>query len=650
MSKAEIKEPIQEAEKTQELSPDEIKMWLSKMKKEYCIDFFAEIGEQIYFPEGTMMGNMDVSGKSLQDIFDMTIAKLDSYEPPFVQEAEIKEEPDEVPTWLKGKEALIWHGANENPTWEIKSHQYGKEIALSYVRRGKEMKSGRDEVEQGRKIEAVDSDFSLDEWRVVETIFKEYQALEKDLNSTDENLKKETKTRIKSVLKEENAYRKGGGVEPQILKNLIAEALDKTANKTRGFKKDKIELEALTQKTAEILSQLFVLNRSRGDGADKIPKVKSDIKETPSFAHGLKQLAECLTIQLNAKDENINNDDFEESDNWVESFENAKGITLMIGEAGTGKNEAVEYFAAKTKRPFFWFPCGRGMEAIDLVTHYEFDTKEGTKRFLTELANGIATPGAIVMIDEVNALKPEVQAILHGLGDSNRSLNYDGVRIPVAEGTLIVIAGNPATYGSAGNLGQALLSRTRGQSMVMEYSALTKGDLAKRENGWSDAILEQKKQEDNKLQGYACDEILALFPVFNEFSGLDDKEFELLWECEINEKTEGTKIQELENHPKLKELRDGDVGKHIHKTLVDLRDILRISDAWRKAYEKRSGGFDLLSVGIRDTIAIAKVYKNERDVRKAYLKTFADFRKNPIDGLDSTFSSLELLINNVLSQ
>lgn len=620
---------MREKLKEKELTPAEVVEELSKIKERYCAQFGNITGAEIVFPQGAKLGDMDVSGQSWETVFNRFIAQMDSYEPPIVQkqlETKEKVENMNVPQWLKGHEELIWHGAHDNPLWEVQGDQFKEQVTISYERRGITLNPGRDEEEQGRDIEALKNTFNLNEWKVLQRVLDEYIALERTMAGQDDKAKEKAKEQIVEILREENAYRKGKGGAPEILKKKIEEIIEDVAKKTRGFKKETIDADVLTQNAAEILSQLLVLNRTRGDGKEKIPEVNPDTKEFPSFELNMENLIECLFSQHIQR----------------------KGMTLMLGEAGTGKNVAVEHFAASTGRPFHWFPCGRGMEAIDLVAHYEFTTEEGTKRFLTDLVRGIQTPGAVVMIDEVNSLKPEVQAMLHGLGDGSRTMKYDGISIPVAEDVLIIIAGNPATYGSAGNLGEALLSRTRGQSMVMEYPALTKGELTARKEKWSKEFLEQREQEDNTLKDYACDEAIVLYPELNELSGLNQDEFALLWDVVVNETSQGSKITELEKNEKLKKLIGGPVGEHIKKTLIDMRDMLRIADKWRKKFERKEGGFDIVGVSMRDTLALMRAYKKERDVRKAYLTLISDYKKNPIDGLEVTHAAAERLINDTL--
>ncbi len=620
------KAPLEKDPK-RELTPDELRQELSRLKTKYCTDLGEELGMQLMMPQGTKIGEIDVSGKSLAQVFDQLMAPLEQYEPPIIrgEQAERKEEaPANIPEWLRGHEDLIWTGAHDNPRWQVKATQNGSEVAVTYKRRNREYKPGKTVEEQGRTLEPVENTLTLNEWKVAKQIFDDYEKLSVLSAQGDKDARKQ----ILAILREENKFRRGKGETPHILADKVENAIETVSERTRGFKRDSINQEELTQQIAEMLSQLVVLNSTRGDAKERVPKIKKSIKEFPTFILGLEKIVKALDTQLKSN----------------------KGLTLIIGEAGTGKNEAAGHIAGNTNRPYFWFPCARGMESIELVVHYEFDSKEGTKKFLTDLAEGVQTPGAIVFIDEVNALKPEVQAMLHGLGDENRSLNYDGVHIPVAEGVVIIIAGNPATYGSAGDIGQALLSRTRGQAVVMEYPALRKGEFEKHKEKWSDAVLAQKEAEDNSLRDYVCDEVSVLRGQFNEFSDLSDTEFELLWDVIINETTQGGKIADLEKNKNLKNLVSDNVKEHSTKILTDLRDIERIADAWRKYYERRAGGMDIIGVSMRDTIAVTQAYKNTGDVRKAYLEVMDDFRKNPIEGLDVTLKALEELIDKTLGE
>jgi hypothetical protein len=368
------------------------------------------------------------------------------------------------------------------------------------------------------------------------------------------------------------------------------------------------------QKSAEILSQLVVLNRSRQDeSAYRIRDEKmKHIKSFPTFDKTMNKLS--LSLKEQAKKN--------------------QGLTLLIGEAGTGKNIAVESFAYHTNRPFFWFPCARGMEAGEMLYRYEFDTSEGTKKFFTDLTKGLQTPGAVILIDEVNALKPPVQAILHGLGDGNRAITYDGHTIKVAEGVLIVLASNPATYGSAGDLGQALLSRT--DTIPVDYPKLRKGEL---EHDDYENNFTARVQRDNKLDEIAADEILTLYDILPEFKGLTPTDFELLWDTVLNHPHE---VDDISGKPELYNLFQQQSIKDI---ISDLKDILVVANEWRDKYTRKKGGFETVGFSIRDSIKVVSRYAEKRDVRQIFLAIYEGFSKNPIDGTDSQYEALKQLLS-----
>ncbi|MDD5040864.1 MAG: AAA family ATPase [Candidatus Peribacteraceae bacterium] len=606
------------------LTPEELRTALQNLLKQYGSDLRKELGIEVVFPAGAKIGDLDIAGQTVEQVLGLLLKETEHYEPPIVREnVEEKRKHADVPEWLCGHERLIWKGTAERPLWEPQATQYGAVVRVAYKRRDIVLRPGKTAREQSRTLEPITSEFTVQEWTVLKRVLDRYQEAARKLGGPEE-VRQDARKQVLELLKEWQKFRHGKGNRPDKFIALVREAIEEVGKQSLDFDATQIDENKLAQAAANMLSQLLVLNRTKGDSSERIPKVKPDIKEIPTFQDALATFVDCAEYQLHEQGK-------------------PKGMTLVLGEAGVGKNEMLEYFAARTHRPYFWFPCGRGMEATELVSHYEFDSKEGTIRFLTALAEGVQTPGALVYIDEINALKPEVQAALHGLGDSNRTLTFDGIRIPVAEGVIIVIGGNPATLGSAGDLGEALLNRTRGQSMVINYPALHKGTLRQRKDGWTDAELQQKEAEDNTLRDTACDEVLVLYPIFNEFSGLSDEEFSLLWDTIINEQTQGNRMAAVERNPKLKQLLEGAGGDHIRKVLVDLRTILEVTDEWRRRYEQR--GEFRVGMSLRDSIAVTQRYAKFRDVRKAFLSIFDDFRKNPIDGLDSAYVALTQILD-----
>lgn len=624
---------LSEMEKETALRPDEVRAVLEGLKRFVASKESDDIA--IVFPAGFKIQDTEVGGFRVTDVFQNMIDSLENYEPPIMREEaageEVVEEGGQLPEWLRAHQDLVWKGTAVNPLWEVEAVSYEDQVKINYVRGNKRLRPGKTTMEQGRTLKDVRHVFDRKEWRVIEPVISQFQQMEKQLRSGVEDVSKEARKKLLAVLREENQFRHGRMENPVIIKKLLKESLEKVARQGRWSIPTRTVLEEnlneLTGATAEILSQVMVLNITRNSGKEYVPKVDPAIKEIPTFANGLENLLTCFDYQMKGQGDQ------------------PKGFSLLLGEPGTGKNELVKYAAAKLDRPFFWFPCGRGMEAQDLAHHYEFDTKEGTKKFFTSLAEGLQTPGAIVFIDEANALKPQVQAILHGLGDSNRRMSYDGIDIPAAEGVIVILGGNPATQGSAGNFGEPILSRSRGQAMVLDYPSLTKADYLKKTEKLSDAEMLTKETEDNSLQEYFCDEALALYHILDEFKDLNGLEFEYVWERVINEKDViiDEKFESL-NTVKLNELITLG-GPALVKRLTDLRDIMRIADLWRKKFEKRELP---IGVSMRDTLALVTAYKRIGDVRQSFLRLFDDFRKNPIEGLDVVYVEMLEMVDTIL--
>jgi len=574
-----------------------------------------------------------------QDLVDELVLQLDGYEGPAdIQQklAEIKEAKvkKDVPVWLRENTELIYQGPKDNPYWETSINQYedhGEQlVSVGYKRRNKLLYPGKQKPEQFRDLEPVDNTFTLSEYNVAKEVFEEFRKLVIRIDKGDEEAKKI----LKEIVSEEQHYRQGRPIikkekvneeeiekthiKPQIIEKIVSGICNKLEKTKRGFKAEAINKEKLTQQVAEILSQLLVLNKERGDKGTHMLGVDPAIKEYPTFKLALENLAKAFAYQK----------------------ETNKGVSLLMGEAGTGKNEAVKYFAAKTNRPFYWFPCGKGMEAMDLLQHYEFTTKEGLKKFYTDLADGIQTPGAVVMIDEVNALQPAVQAILHGLGDSSRSFKYDGIEIKVAPDVLIVMAGNPASYAAAGELGQALLDRSAGQTVRIDYPALTKSDFEAKTSLETEKQAGKEKKDNKKLE-YALDEVLVLYPRVPEFANLSEKSFSNLWESIINEDD----TAEVSNDESLKELISKDQIANTTKTLIDLRNILKVCDTWRK----QDRDSVRIGVSLRGSTAITDAYIKVRDVRKTFLQHYNILLSQPIQDSADIYAQLKKWLDTELS-
>jgi len=584
------------------------------------------------------------------------------------------EEEQETPVWaanLPHPENIFVEKTHELELWHPVAKSAGKnneEVEIRFRRMGEELVPGGTVLEQGVELGIVKNHFSNDEWEyVVKPILERYvNALElRILSRSVTEKKKDVARKIKQITPQvfrageipdlEKIVHKGKefrriigelvnemNTNPQVLKKWINEELKEEEpepiqrkviekGKGEGRKYEEVQKKAglrrlmqpfekgakqtfetyvddLADRISKLATQLLFLNSKKTEGLYKPPKVKKDFVETPYMTKCLEYLAERVTKQLDEK----------------------KGMVSIIGEMGTGKNYLVEHFAAKTNRPFFYFPCSRGMDTADLGFHFEF--RKGESYIMpSALARGLKTKNAVILIDEPNALPPEVVAGLHGLADHNRSFVYNGVEFKAAEGVVIIMTMNPAFYEHVKDLPEAFSDRTLGMDMVMDYPPLTKLDQLAQENLWSSAEREQALQADNSLdQVYICDEALIVKNQFPDLKNWSDEDFTNLWDVVVNGQGEsvlGDKANQVER-----------LKPFVKAIFV----ILKVCDAWRKRYKN---GDMQRTISLRGSTAVAENFLRTKNVRKAFLDLY---KPNSLkyDGGEEDYESLEQILND----
>jgi len=138
-----------------------------------------------------------------------------------------------------------------------------------------------------------------------------------------------------------------------------------------------------------------------------------------------------------------------------------QGIMIVESEAGTGKNFKCDILGHLTNREIFDISCNEYMEKEDLLFSPEIDN-DGTHRKPSNLIKGLQTPGSIIVLDEINTLKPWVSKLLNPLLDGRRYINDPQMgRIYVHPSVLIVGLMNPRYYRGTKELPQEVVSRAR---------------------------------------------------------------------------------------------------------------------------------------------------------------------------------------------
>ena len=151
----------------------------------------------------------------------------------------------------------------------------------------------------------------------------------------------------------------------------------------------------------------------------------------------------------------------------VESQGKWSGIIIIEGDAGTGKNFKVDIYAHMTNREVFEMQGNKTAQKEDILYSYELGP-DGTYRLPSYLIRGIQTPGALVLLDEINTYPPEVLKLLNPLLDGRRYINDPQFgRISVHPSVLLVWLMNPQHYLGTTPLSPEIKSRAR--MMCDEY-------------------------------------------------------------------------------------------------------------------------------------------------------------------------------------
>lgn len=347
------------------------------------------------------------------------------------------------------------------------------------------------------------------------------------------------------------------------LRNLLPEAVaDKIA-----------DVDDFLERVADIIRTVQYLREVDEGGTEFIPPLDQNYKMTPFIKRKFAEFSQLVNRQMGIGNnaylqELVNN---EQTPDWEQL--SAKGMTIMVGPRGTGKNKLVDHYATIANRPLFRYACSPDKEERDLTYDVELSDGEVVK-VPTRILTAIATENSILELDEINLLRPNVAKFFNSLFDGDRSVFLNDQVIKAAKGVVFVGLMNPADYNGVEDLPETIDDRSN--IMTMGYPPLKDLD---RNTG---------------AEVFTYDEALILKNNISALQNTSDAQFIQLWDRVVNDKGQVA------------------VDPETAKIIRDLKNIILIANRTRQtveAYKTRSGDARMeRDISLRGTSEAAKFY------------------------------------------
>lgn len=232
----------------------------------------------------------------------------------------------------------------------------------------------------------------------------------------------------------------------------------------------------------------------------KVPDFSQFWRITPFLEEKFGEIAETLKMQL----------------------DHHRGILILQGEAGTGKNVIADMFGNLTNREVVTIACNENTTKEDMQYEFHYDPGRGTYKLPSKLVEALQTPGSVIVFDEINALKPGIAKLLNSLFDYRRRiyLSEGGKTHEIMVDPSVILLGtmNPQNYAGVNRLSPEVKSRAR--IIDIPYPP-----FEERKNGG--ALY------------YRPDEAYMLGSYIDGLSDLNRQEFTEVWNAVIN-KSHGT--------------------------------------------------------------------------------------------------------------
>lgn len=334
------------------------------------------------------------------------------------------------------------------------------------------------------------------------------------------------------------------------------------------------DVDDFSERTAEIIRTVQFLRSLDEGGNEFIPERDPHFKLTPYFEKKFAWFATLVNRQLglgnNAYLEELAKN--EQAPQWEHL--SAKGMTVIVGPRGTGKNKLIEFYCAETNRPLFRYACSPDKEERDLT--YDVELSDGeVVRIPTRILTAVTTPNACLELDELNLLRPNVAKFFNSLFDGDRAVFLNDQVIKAAPGVIFVGLMNPAEYDGVEDLPETIDDRSN--IMTMDYPPFREVD------------------PQTNRERLTHDEALILKDNVHPLQELSDEQFRKVWDYVIN--GVGARVS---------------LEPTMIKVIKDIKNIVAIADRTRQvveAYKTRTGETRMeRDISLRGTIEAARFY------------------------------------------